>query len=123
VPCPKCGGRLAAYSAFRFKCESCGKTCRRRLGAELTIVFVLAKLACLALAFLPSVMVLNHALKAEEFLALNAACSLAAGLGLCARVAGWRTTLLAGLGLGGGLFFVNLVIGIFMGCTRKFGSL
>jgi hypothetical protein len=68
-------------------------------------------------------MVLNHALKAEEFLALNAVCSLAAGLGLCARVAGWRTTLLAGLGLGGGLFFVNLVIGIFMGCTRKFGSL
>lgn len=123
LPCPKCGGRLAKHSAFRLKCESCGATCRRRLGAELTTAFVLAKLGCLALAFLPTVMVLNHAIKAGEFLALNAACSLAAGLGLCARMAGWKITLLAGLGLGSGLFFVNLVIGAFMGCTRGFGSL
>ena len=122
VPCPKCGGHLARHSAFRFKCESCGATCRRRLGAELTTVFVLAKLCFLVIAFLPSVLVLSHAIKAEKFLLFNAACSLAAGLGLCARVAGWRITLLAGFGLGFALFLLNGVVGVFMGCTRAFSS-
>ena len=123
VPCPKCGGHLARHSAFRFKCESCGATCRRRLGAELTTAFVLAKMAFLAIAFLPSVMVLNHAINAEKFLVFNAACSLAAGLGLMARMAGWKITLLAGFGLGTCLFLMNFSVGVFMGCTRHFSSL
>jgi predicted RNA-binding Zn-ribbon protein involved in translation (DUF1610 family) len=123
VPCSKCGGRLARHSAFQFKCESCGAIRRRRLGAELTTVFVLAKLGFLAIAFLPSVMVLNHAINAEKFLVLNGACSLAAGLGLMARMAGWKITLLAGFGLGACLFLINFAVGVFMGCTRHFSSL
>jgi len=123
VPCPKCGGRLARHSVSRFKCESCGATCRRQLGAELTTVFVLAKLGFLAIAFLPSVMVLNHAINVERFLVLNAACSLAAGVGLMARLAGWKITLLAGFGLGVCLFLINFAVGVFMGCTRHLSSL
>jgi hypothetical protein len=122
VPCSKCGGRLWKYSAFRFKCESCGALFRRILGRELTTLLVAGKFACLALAFVPSVLALIHRLTFERFLVWSAICSALAGLGLMARLAGWKVTLLAGMALGGGLFFVNLLVAVFVGCTGGFVS-
>ena len=120
VPCSKCGGRLAKFSAFRFKCESCGALFRRILGRELTTLLIVAKFACLALAFVPSALALNRRLTFEHFLVWSAACSLLAGLGLMARLAGWKVTVLVGVALGGGLFLVNLLVAAFVGCTGGF---
>lgn len=120
IPCAKCGGQLRKVSAFCLKCGSCGASCRRVLGADLTTLFVFSKLACVALAFAPSVAALSQRMTLEQFLVLSAVCSLVAGLGLCARTVRWWFTLLVGPLLGCGLFVVNLMAGLFIGCTGGF---
>jgi uncharacterized protein (DUF983 family) len=110
------------FSAFRFKCESCGATFRRILGRDLTALLITAKIAFLALAFVPSALALNRRLTFEHFLVWSAVCSLLAGLGLMARLAGWKITVLAGGAFGAGLFFVNLLVAVFVGCTGGFRS-
>ena len=117
IPCAKCGGQLRKVSAFSLKCESCGASSRRVLGAELTALFVISKLVCLLIAFVPSVMVLSQEMTLKSFLISNAVCSLVAGLGLCAWTVRWWFTLLVGFGLGCGFFFINLIAGLFAGCT------
>ena len=90
------------------------------LGAELTTLFVISKLACIAVAFAPSVAVLSQRMTLEHFLVLNAVGSLVAGLGLCARTVRWWFTLLVGPALGCGFFAINLMTGLFVGCTGGF---
>ena len=43
VPCPKCGGQLAAHGAYQFKCESCGATRRRKPGEAEAATLVMVK--------------------------------------------------------------------------------
>jgi hypothetical protein len=79
------------------------------------------RLGCLGLAFVPLGLIWIEALKLDhlgQFVVLNAACSLAAGMGLMARLAGWKTTVFAGIAVGIGLFFTTGVVGVFVGCVR-----
>jgi hypothetical protein len=123
VPCRKCGGKLAQRGAYQFKCESCGAMCRRRPGAEEATALVMIRLGCLGLAFAPLALIWTGGLKLEQFLVLNVLCSLVAGPGLLARVAGWKTTVFAGLGLSAALFFTTGGVGFFVGCVRELGHI
>jgi uncharacterized protein (DUF983 family) len=119
VPCPKCGGKLAEHGVYQFKCESCGATARRKPGEAEAATLVMVKLGFLGLAFAPLVLIWIEALKLEQFVVVNAACSLVAGIGLMFRVSGWKTTVFGGLGVGAGLCFTTTLIGVFVGCLNE----
>jgi hypothetical protein len=79
------------------------------------------RLGCLGLAFAPIGFMFAGALPPDQlgpFLVLNAGCSLVAGPGMLFRVAGWKTTVFAGLGLSVSLFLTTSVVGVFVGCVR-----
>jgi hypothetical protein len=113
---------LTTHGAYQFKCESCGATTRRKPDADEAATLVMMRLGCLALAFAPLGLIWIEALKVSDlrpFLVLNAVCSLGAGMGLMARVGGWKTTVLGGLGLGASLCFTTTLIGVFVGCLKE----
>jgi len=119
LPCPKCGGTLADHGAYQFKCESCGVTQRREPDPDEAVTLLMIRLGCLVLAFAPLGLIWTRALKLEQFVVVNAVCSVVAGIGLMARVGGWKTTVFGGLGLGASLFFTTSLVGVFVGCLHE----
>ena len=119
VPCAKCGGQLAEHGAYQFKCESCGATQRRKPAADEAATLVMIRLGCLVLAFAPLGLIWTEALKLEQFVVVNSVCSVVAGIGLMARVGGWKTTVFGGLGLGASLCFTTTLVGVFVGCLHE----
>jgi hypothetical protein len=73
-------------------------------------------------AFIPSlagIMLLSHPFPwAMQFaFFLNVVCSLAAGIGLLSGMEEKVSQIMLGIFLGGGFFFLNVVIVIFVGCS------
>jgi hypothetical protein len=93
--------------------------CRRKPDEAEAATLVMVRLGCLGLAFAPLGLIWTGALKLEQFVVVNAVCSVVVGIGLMFRVSGWKTTVFGGLGLGASLCFTTTLVGVFIGCVHE----